>query len=64
MTLVDSDIMIDILRKYPPALSWLDSLGNEEIHLPGFVVMELIQGCENKIDQRKVEKVVEKCKII
>ena len=37
MLLVDTDVMIDLLRQYPPALTWLDSLGEEEIVLPGSV---------------------------
>ena len=56
MTLLDTDIIIDILRKYPPAIAWLKSLDDEEIILPGFVVMELIQGCRNKTEQEKVQK--------
>lgn len=48
--------MIDLLRQHPPAVAWLDSLGEEEIILPGFVVMELLQGCSNKTEQGKVEK--------
>jgi predicted nucleic acid-binding protein len=50
--------MIDLLRQHPPAVAWLDSLGEEEIILPGFVVMELLQGCSNKTEQAKVEKVL------
>jgi predicted nucleic acid-binding protein len=56
MILLDTDIMIDLSRKYQPAVAWLASLGDEEIALPGFVVMELIQGCRNKLEQEKVEK--------
>ena len=48
--------MIDLLRRYPPAVAWLESLGEEEILLPGFVVMELLQGCRNKTEQEKLEK--------
>lgn len=55
MILLDTDVMIDLLRQYPPAVAWLDSLGEEEIVLPGFVVMELIQGCRNKVEQEKME---------
>ncbi|NJO82269.1 MAG: type II toxin-antitoxin system VapC family toxin [Blastochloris sp.] len=51
MILLDTDIMIDVLRKYPPALAWLTSLGSTELMLPGIVVMELIQGCRNKAEQ-------------
>jgi predicted nucleic acid-binding protein len=50
--------MIDLLRQYAPAVNWLDSLGEEEILLPGFVVMELLQGCNNKTEQAKVEQVL------
>ena len=42
MVLLDTDVMIDILRQFPPAVSWLDSLNDEQIVLPGFVIMELI----------------------
>jgi predicted nucleic acid-binding protein len=58
MILLDSDIMIDLLRQYPLAVAWLNSLGDEEIILPGFVAMELLQGCNNKAEQNKVEKVL------
>jgi len=44
VVLVDTDIMVDILRNYPPAVRWLEGLGDEEIALPGFVVMELSGG--------------------
>lgn len=56
MILLDTDVMIDLLRQYQPAVAWLDSLGEEEIALPGFVVMELIQGCRDKVEQDKVKK--------
>lgn len=48
--------MIDLFRQYPPAADWLDSLEEEEIILPGFVVMELLQGCSNKAEQVRVEQ--------
>jgi predicted nucleic acid-binding protein len=56
MILLDTDVMIDLLRQYPPAVTWLGNVGEEEIVLPGFVVMELIQGCSNSAEQEKVEK--------
>jgi len=56
MILIDTDVMIDLLREYQSAVTWLDSLSEEEIILPGFVVMELIQGCKNKVEQEKIER--------
>jgi len=57
MILLDSDVMIDLLRQYPPAMRWFDALNDEEeLLLPGYVVMELIQGCGNKAEQEKVQR--------
>jgi predicted nucleic acid-binding protein len=56
MILLDSDVMIDLLRQYPPAVEWFDTLEDEEeIILPGYVVMELIQGCRNKTEQERLQ---------
>jgi len=60
MILLDSDVMIDILRKYPPAMEWFDALDeDEEIALPGYVMMELIQGCRNKAEQESLQRIVD-----
>jgi len=57
MILLDSDVMIDLLRQYPPAVKWLDALDeDEEIALSGYVVMELIQGCRNKVEQERLQR--------
>lgn len=64
MIFLDTDIMIDFFRRYPSALGWLDDIGKEEVGLSGFVVMELIQGCQNKKEQGKLEKVLSDYQII
>lgn len=57
MILLDSDVMIDLLRQYPSAVEWFNTLEDEEeIILPGYVVMELIQGCRNKIEQERLQR--------
>jgi len=56
MILLDTDIMIDILRDYPPAVHWIQSIGDEAVALPGFVVMELIQGCQTKRELTSLRK--------
>lgn len=56
MILLDTDIMIDILRNYLHAVNWLQSIGDEVIALPGFVVMELIQGCQSKRELTNLRK--------
>ena len=55
---VDTDVMIDILRRYEPAMAWLRSLGSEELALPGLVAMELLQGCRNRAKQQRVDRML------
>jgi predicted nucleic acid-binding protein len=54
--LVDSDVLIDFYRGYPPAASWVASLGGTPLDLPGLAAMELVQGCQNFNEQRRVEQ--------
>ena len=54
MILLDTDIMVDILRGYEPAKEWLKSA--QEIGIPGLVAMELLQGCKSTKEQRQLEK--------
>lgn len=63
MLLLDTDVMVDVLRGYSPALQWLQSLDDEEIALPGFVVMELLSGCANKQEMSAIMTTVKPYKI-
>ena len=57
MIFLDSDVMIDLLRQYPPATNWFAALDeDEEILLSGYVVMELVQGCRNKMEQERLQR--------
>ncbi len=57
MILLDSDVLIDLLRNYPPAMDWFDALDeDEEVALSGYVVMELIQGCRNRMEQERLQR--------
>lgn len=64
MLLLDTDIMIDVLRRFQPALDWLAQRGSEEIVLLGFVVLELFQGCRDKVEQERVERRVAQARIV
>jgi predicted nucleic acid-binding protein len=64
LILVDTDILIDVMRKYPPALQWLGSLSEEEILVPGYVAMELVQGCRNKAEQDTVLRELRKFHLV
>lgn len=54
MILLDTDVMVDVLRGYEPAKEWLELA--QEIGVPGLVAMELIQGCQNAKEQKLLEK--------
>lgn len=55
MILLDTDVAVDILRNHAPAIAWLQGLGNTPLGFPGLVVMELLQGCQNKAEQQRIE---------
>src|SRR5213593_1484277 len=46
--------MVDILRGYAPAIDWLDQIAGEAPAVPGFVVLELIDGCRNRMEMRRL----------
>lgn len=56
MRLFDTDVMIDILRGYRPALEWFASLTGEAPGLPGFVMLELMEGCRNRQEMLRLRK--------
>jgi len=55
MILIDTDIMVDVLRHHEAAINWLGSQGSDVVSLPGLVAMELLQGCRDGEEQRQVE---------
>ena len=57
--LLDTDVMVDFLRGYPPAVAWLTA-SPLPIALPGIVAMELIQGCRNLAEQQGVEREIQR----
>lgn len=60
MLLLDTDVLIDVLRGYKPALEWLAQVeyGTEHVGLPGLAVMELVQGCRNQLEVKRVQRFV------
>ena len=53
--MIDTDILVDVLCDYPPALAWLKTMRTELIDVPGLTALELLQGCRNRNEQRRVE---------
>ena len=46
LLVLDTDVLIDVQRGHAGAIAWFSSL-SEVPSVPGFVVMELIQGAKN-----------------
>jgi hypothetical protein len=63
MGLVDTDVLIDVQRGHPPALTWFAGL-TDLPDVPGLVVMELIQDARNSREVRQAMKLVAPLKIV
>jgi hypothetical protein len=59
MVIVDTDVLVDVFRRYGPAVEWLEkAVAEDEVILPGYVVMELIQGARSRDEQEKMRKTI------
>ena len=63
MILFDTDVMIDVLRNHPSALRWAKTISTQDVVLPGFVALELVQGCKNKVELDKVERALQRYQV-
>jgi predicted nucleic acid-binding protein len=57
MRLLDTDVLIDFQRQYPPAMAWYASL-TEVPSVPGLAIMELIQDAQNRRQVQEVLRLV------
>lgn len=55
MRMLDTDILIDLSRGYPPALAWFASLNDASL-IPGYAIFELLVGCDNALAVRRLQR--------
>ena len=55
--ILDADVLIDIDKKRPNALAWINSL-NVLPSVSGIAALELKQGCRNSIELRQMERLL------
>lgn len=54
--LIDTSIMVDLLRGIDAAANWIDSIKPENRYLSFITAAELTAGCRNKDEQKKIER--------
>jgi predicted nucleic acid-binding protein len=54
--LLDTDVMVDLQRGLPSAVAWLTEHQGTELALPGLVSLQLLDGCQNKLDAARVRQ--------
>jgi predicted nucleic acid-binding protein len=65
LTIVDTDIIIDVGRGIPEALKCLQELkSSSRLAISVITKMELIVGCSNKLELRRLEKFLQQLHII
>jgi len=64
VVLLDSDILIDLLRGHPNALAWSRSPRADVVAMCIFSELELLVGCRDLAGQGLIEKFVARCTIL
>jgi hypothetical protein len=63
MIVCDTDVLIDIIRKHPPAVHWVSMVNSQELIIPGYAAMELVQGCRSLRDIRAIKTFLQPYKL-
>jgi predicted nucleic acid-binding protein len=63
MMALDTDVLIDIRRRVPAAVAWLQQLAARPF-IPGFAAMELLQGVRNKRELVEVQKFLARFNVV
>lgn len=56
--ILDTNILVDILRGYPPALTWGQSNADMVLALPSVVRMEMVLGTSDKQTLQKAQRLM------
>ena len=56
--LIDTNIFIDMLREYAPAIKWMQAHQGYAFGVPSLVRMEMVLGTESKLQLQKIVKIL------
>jgi len=62
--LLDTDVLIEILRGTPEAAAWLSAHSDQTIGIPVVVRMEILQGARNKREQQALIRELRRFQVI
>ena len=60
--LMDTNILVDVLRSYPLAINWLT--GQRQLGVTRAVYLELLEGAENKREQHRALNLVKRFELV
>lgn len=63
MRMLDTDVSVDIVRGFMPAVLWYDVLPEAAV-IAGFSYMEVIEGYRDKAEIRRVRMLLSPLKIV
>ena len=61
--LLDTSIIIDVLRNYEPAVEWLNN-NTESLGITWYTWLEIVQGCNSKREERLAISVLKRFEIV
>lgn len=64
VAILDTNILIDLLREYVPAQNWMQRNSSVSFAIPSLVRMELVWGARRREDQTKIIKLIKHLPII
>lgn len=64
IALLDTDILVDEMRKYKVAIEWIRRLPAGQIGVTPIAYMELVEGAPNAIKQRAVMKLLSRFEVV
>ncbi len=64
MILLDTDVLIQYFRGDVATRTWIRSLGDVALPIPGAVAMELIAGSRNKVEHQRSQELIAGLKVV
>lgn len=61
---LDTDVLIDCLRGTSEAREWLTNTETDSFQIPGIVAMELVVGCQNKVELKRTKRFLEVFEVV